>query len=134
MDTTDHGPQPFVTNIEQATIDNTNYRTTIWTGKNLQLTVMSIAPGNDIGLEIHNDNDQFLRLEQGTAEVKMGVDKENMQTWQASSTDAIFVPAGTWHNVVNTGQEDLKVYSIYGPSHHPHGTIHATKADSDAAE
>lgn len=134
MDTTDHGPQPFVTNIEQTTIDNTNYRTTIWTGKNLQLTVMSIAPGNDIGLEIHNDNDQFLRLEQGTAEVKMGVDKENMQTWQASSTDAIFVPAGTWHNVVNTGQEDLKVYSIYGPSHHPHGTIHTTKADSDAAE
>lgn len=130
----DNGPEPFVTNIEKATVDNTNYRTTLWTGKNIQLTLMSIEPGKDIGLEVHPDHDQFLRLEQGQATVYMGPDKDNLQTWQASDNDAIFVPAGTWHNVVNTGQVALKIYSIYGPPQHPHGTIHITKADADAAE
>jgi mannose-6-phosphate isomerase-like protein (cupin superfamily) len=130
----DNGPEPFVINIEKATVDNTNYRTTLWTGKNIQLTLMSIEPGKDIGLEVHPDHDQFLRLEQGQATVYMGADKEQLQTWQASDNDAIFVPAGTWHNVVNTGQAALKVYSIYGPPQHPHGTIHITKAEADAAE
>ncbi|HEX9153309.1 MAG TPA: cupin domain-containing protein [Candidatus Saccharimonadales bacterium] len=130
----DNGPEPFVTNIEKATVDNTNYRTTMWTGRNIQLTLMSIEPGKDIGLEVHTDHDQFLRIEQGQATVYMGPDKEHLQTWQASDNDAIFVPAGTWHNVVNTGQAALKVYSIYGPPQHPHGTIHITKAEADAAE
>ncbi|MGD8373346.1 MAG: cupin domain-containing protein [Candidatus Woesebacteria bacterium] len=134
MDTTDHGPAPYVTNIEQATIQNNNYRATIWTGKNLQLTVMSIAPGHDIGLEVHNDNDQFLRIEQGQAKVKMGPSQDDLTSQPAKSEDAIFVPAGTWHNVINTGQEDLKVYSVYGPAHHPHGTIHPTKEDAEEAE
>lgn len=131
---TDHGPEPYVTNIEEATVQNTNYRTTIWTGKNLQLTVMSIEPGADIGLEVHPDNDQFLRIEQGQAMVYTGPDKENLNQQQAKSEDAVFVPAGTWHNLVNNGDTALKVYSIYGPAHHPHGTLHPTKADAEAAE
>src|SRR5680860_1673191 len=116
----DNGPAPTVMNVETSTIENTNYRTTAWTGKNLQMTLMSIEPGHDIGLEVHPDNDQFLRVEQGTAKVSMGPGKEQMQTWQASDGDGVFVPAGSWHNLESIGEEALKVYSIYAPSHHPH--------------
>ena len=130
----DNGPNPYVVNIEKATVENTNYRTTLWTGANLQLTVMSIAPGDDIGLEVHDDHDQFLRIEAGEATVYMGSQKEDMSEWAAADDDAIFVPAGSWHNVVNTGREDLKVYSIYSPPEHAHGTVHETKADADADE
>jgi mannose-6-phosphate isomerase-like protein (cupin superfamily) len=131
---TDHGPEPFVTNIETATVENTNYRTTLWTGKNIQLTLMSIEPGADIGLEVHPDHDQFLRLEEGQAMVYTGPDKDTLNTQQANKDDAVFVPAGTWHNLVNNGSTALKVYSIYGPPQHPHGAIHPTKADADKAE
>ncbi len=134
QDTTDHGPEPFVTNIEKATTDNTNYRTTLWTGKNIQLTLMAIEPGHDIGLEVHIDHDQFLRIEEGQATVYMGQDKQSLNTWQAVKDDAVFVPAGTWHNLVNDGQTTLKVYSIYGPPEHAHGTIHKTKADAETEE
>jgi mannose-6-phosphate isomerase-like protein (cupin superfamily) len=95
---------------------------------------MSIDPGHDIGLEVHPDNDQFLRVEQGMAKVSIGPSKEQMQTWQASASDAVFVPAGMWHNLETVGEVPLKVYSIYSPSHHPHGTVHVTQADSEAAE
>jgi mannose-6-phosphate isomerase-like protein (cupin superfamily) len=131
---TDNGPEPFVTNIERATLENTNYRTTQWTGKNLQLTLMSIEPQHDIGLEVHPDNDQFLRIEQGVATVYLGPTKDDLQVQQASDGYAVFVPAGTWHNLVSTGSEALKVYSIYAPAHHQHGTVHVTKADAEAAE
>jgi len=130
----DNGPAPTVMNVETSTIENTNYRTTAWTGKNLQMTLMSIEPGHDIGLEVHPDNDQFLRVEQGTAKVSMGPGKEQMQTWQASDGDGVFVPAGSWHNLESIGEEALKVYSIYAPSHHPHGTVHVTQANAEAAE
>ncbi len=131
---TDNGPNPFVANIEHATLDNTNYRTTLWTGKKLQVTLMSIQPGHDIGLEVHDDRDQFLRVEAGTATVYMGPTKDDLQTWQATPDDAVIVPAGTWHNLVNSGDVPLKVYSIYAPQQHPHGTVHVTKADADADE
>lgn len=131
---TDHGPKPFVTNIETATVENANYRTTLWTGKNIQLTLMSIEPGADIGLEVHPDHDQFLRLEDGQAMVYTGPDKETLTTHQANKDDAVFIPAGTWHNLVNNGQTALKAYSIYGPPQHPHGAVHPTKADAEAAE
>lgn len=134
MNTQDNGPAPFVTNIEEATTSNTNYRTTLWTGKNLQLTVMAIKPGHDIGLEVHDTHDQFLRIEAGRAKVQMGPTKDDLQTWQAEAEFAIFVPAGSWHNLTNNGDEDLKVYSIYAPPQHPHGTVHVTKEDADAAE
>ena len=123
----DNGPNPYVLNIEQATLQNQNYRTTLWTGKNLQLTVMSIEPGDDIGLEVHQDHDQFLRIEQGEALVKMGETEHDLSEWNARADDAIFVPAGTWHDVINVGNVSLKVYSIYAPPEHPHGTVHKIK-------
>jgi mannose-6-phosphate isomerase-like protein (cupin superfamily) len=128
----DHGPEPFVMNIEQATLTNENYRTTLWTGKNLQLTVMTIQPGHDIGLEAHDDHDQFLRIEEGEATVYMGESKDTLKTWPAKHDDAVFVPAGTWHNLVNTGDAPLKLYSIYAPAEHKHGTVHTTKEDADS--
>ena len=130
----DNGPAPLVTNIETATLENTNYRTTLWTGANLQITLMSIEPGHDIGLEVHPTHDQFLRIEQGKAAVSMGPAKDQLQTWAASISDAVVVPAGTWHNLVSTGDVALKVYSIYSPVQHPHGTVHVTKEEADAAE
>jgi mannose-6-phosphate isomerase-like protein (cupin superfamily) len=133
-DIIDNGPAPFVVNIETATIENTNYRTTMWTGNNLQLTLMSIDPGHDIGLEVHDTHDQFLRIEQGLATVSMGPNKDQLQTWQASISDAVFVPAGVWHNLASIGEIPLKVYSIYAPPQHPHGTVHLTQAQAEAAE
>jgi len=130
----DHGPDPFVANIEELTLANNNYRTTLWTGKYLQVTLMTIQPGHDIGLEVHEDTDQFLRIEEGTATVYLGGSKENLKTWQANNDDAIIVPAGTWHNLVNSGDTPLKIYSIYAPPHHPHGTVQATKEEADAEE
>jgi mannose-6-phosphate isomerase-like protein (cupin superfamily) len=131
-DATDFGPEPYVTNIEAATLANDNYRTTLWTGKNQQLTVMAIQPGHEIGLEVHHDHDQFLRIEQGSATVYMGLTKDELKIWQAADNEAVFVPAGIWHNLVNSGEEALKVYSIYAPPEHPHGTVQATKEQADA--
>lgn len=135
MTDTDHGPHPYVVNIEDATLANTNYRTTLWTGKHLQMTVMAIAPGDDIGLEVHEDHDQFLRVEQGRGRVQMGPAEDRLEFDEEVGDDwVILVPAGSWHNVTNIGDEPLKVYSIYAPPEHEHGTVHVTKAESDADE
>ncbi|MDV8000167.1 cupin domain-containing protein [Rhodococcus sp. IEGM 1408] len=131
----DHGPKPFVTNIEEQTLENTNYRTTLWSGKYMQMTVMAIAPGDDIGLEVHEDHDQFLRVEQGRGRVQMGPAEDQLDFDKEVGDDwVILVPAGSWHNVTNIGDEPLKVYSLYGPPEHEHGTVHVTKAESDAEE
>lgn len=131
----DHGPDPFTIDIEKATLENTRYRATLWTGKYLQMTVMSIEPGHDIGLEVHEDHDQFLRVEAGRARVQMGASKDALTYDREVEDDwAIIVPAGSWHNVTNIGDVPLKVYSLYAPPEHPHGTVHATKAEADAAE
>lgn len=129
---TDNGPNPYTVNIEEATLSNSNYRTTLWTGNHLQMTVMAIAPGDDIGLEMHDDADQFLRVEQGTGRVQMGETEDNLDYDVEVGHDwVVLVPAGKWHNVTNVGHEPLKVYSIYSPPEHPHGTVHETKADDD---
>ncbi len=129
----DYGPDPFVVNINQATLSNPNYRTTLWTGKHLQVTLMSINVGDNIGLEVHPDTDQFLRIESGQGIARMGKSKDKLDFQQmVRDDDAILVPAGTWHNVVNTGTIPLKLYSIYAPPHHPHGTVHQTKAIAEA--
>ncbi|MET3504924.1 cupin domain-containing protein [Halalkalibacter oceani] len=130
----DHGKSPFVVNINQAAKQNDTYRTAIWTGDHLQVTLMSINVGDDIGLEIHPHDDQFLRIESGQGLVQMGKSK-NQLTFQTHVSDdsAIMVPAGTWHNVTNTGNTPLKLYSIYAPPHHPFGTVHRTKEDAIAA-
>jgi mannose-6-phosphate isomerase-like protein (cupin superfamily) len=132
---TDRGPRPFVVDIEEATLDNENYRTTLWTGENLQMTVMHIDPGHDIGLEVHPDGDQFLRVEAGRARVQMGPNRDELTFDEEVEDDwVILVPAGSWHNVVNIGDGPLKVYALYAPPEHAHGTVHATKAESDADE
>jgi len=132
---TDYGPCPFVTNIAQATVKNNTYRTALWTGNHLQLTLMCIPAGGEIGLEVHPDTDQFLRLEQGRGIVMMGPSRDRLTfRRRVSADDAVLVPAGTWHNIVNTGRGPLKLYSIYAPPHHPRGTVQRTKAEADAAE
>lgn len=135
MTTKDHGNKPFVTNIEEETLANTNYRTALWTGELLQTTLMSIPVGGDIGAEVHDENDQFLRVEQGRGRVIMGEseDKITLDT-EVGPEFAIFIPKDTYHNVINIGDEDLKLYSIYGPAHHAHGTVHETQAIAIAAE
>lgn len=131
----DYGPDPFVINIEEAAKQNNNFRTALWTGKHLQITLMSINPGEDIGLEIHPNLDQFIRIEQGQGIVKMGDKKDNLD-FQANVYDnyAFVIPAGKWHNLINTGGIPIKLYSIYAPPQHPKGTIHKTKADAETAE
>ena len=132
---TDHGKKPYVVDINRATLGNTNYRTTIWTGTYLQVTLMSIPPGEDIGLEVHPDTDQFLRIEEGQGLVQMGKSKQELNIRQAVFGDfAVVVPAGTWHNITNIGNTPLKIYSIYAPPHHKHGTVHATKAIAEQME
>ncbi|MBM6544800.1 cupin domain-containing protein [Janibacter sp. YIM B02568] len=127
---TDQGPKPYVVNIERATLENSTYRTTLWTGKFLQMTVMAIAPGDDIGLEVHEGHDQFLRVESGEGKVQMGPAEDQLTFERTVGDDeAILVPAGSWHNVTNVGTEPLKVYSIYGPPEHEHGTVHQLKSD-----
>jgi mannose-6-phosphate isomerase-like protein (cupin superfamily) len=125
----------WVGDIEQATIENETFRTVLWTGDHSQLTVMSIRAGDDIGKEVHPDHDQFLRIEQGSGRVEMGPSENEVDFTQDVGADwAIVVPAGVWHNVINTGDGELKVYSVYSPAEHPPGTVHATKADAEAAE
>ncbi len=131
----DFGPNPYVVDIEEATLENPFFRRAIWTGSHLQLTLMCIPPNGEIGLEMHGNLDQFLRLEQGQGIVMMGNAQNNLiYQRDVRANSAIFIPAGTWHNLVNTGSKPIKLYSIYAPVQHPAGTIHCTKADSDAAE
>lgn len=132
IDFKDHGKQPYVVNIEDATAQNDNFRTTIWTGEKLQVTVMSIQPGDDIGLEIHEGIDQFIRIEEGEGLCQMGPAEDDLTFEQkVSDDDAVFVPADTWHNITNTGDKPLKLYTIYaGPDHLP-GTVHKTHEDAE---
>lgn len=131
MNITDYGPYPFVTDINKATRHNNTYRTALWTGKHLQLTLMSIPVNGDIGLEVHPDVDQFLRIEDGQGLVQMGESKDWLGFKQhVRDGYAIFVPAGTWHNLTNIGLKPLKLYSIYSPPNHPRGTVQQTKADA----
>lgn len=134
-DVADYGPEPFVINIAKATMQNDYFRRALWTGNHLQLTLMSIPVGGEIGLEIHNDVDQFLRIEEGSGIVKMGYERDMLDYKEnVSDDDVILVPSGVWHNIINTGNKALKIYSIYAPPQHPHGTVHETRADAIADE
>lgn len=135
MQVIDHGRKPFVVNIDEATERNQTFRTALWTGNHLQVTLMSIAVGDDIGLEVHPTTDQFLRVEDGEGIVVMGDHKDQLNFSRRVYDDfAIMVPAGNWHNIINTGNKPLKLYSIYAPPEHPYGTVHRTKAEATAAE
>ena len=125
----------WVGDIEQATLDNTTFRTVLFTGAHEQLTVMRLQPGEDIGREVHDDHDQFLRIEEGRGRVEFGRSADEVdETHEVEDDWAIIVPAGVWHNVVNEGDADVKLYSLYAPPEHPPDTVHRTKAEADAAE
>lgn len=125
----------WVDDIEKATLDNETFRTVLFTGKHLQMTVMSLKPGEEIGVEMHEGTDQFIRLEQGSGEVRMGSSEDDLSEVHRVEDDwAAIIPGGTWHNVVNTGDEDMRLYSIYTPPEHPDGTVHQDKAEADAYE
>lgn len=135
MELKDYGPEPFVINIDEATKQNDTYRTALWTGSNLQVTLMSIKVGEDIGLEVHPTGDQFIRIEEGRGLVQMGDTKDKLDFQKKVYDDyAIMIPAGKWHNIINTGDKPLKLYAIYAPPEHPYGTVHETKAIAEAAE
>ena len=128
---TDYGPNSFVVDMKKAVRHNDTFRTALWTGEHLQLTMMEIAVGDDIGLEVHNDTDQFLYIVGGQGLTLMGDTKELLWFRQPIYDDCtIFVPAGTWHNIINTGSKPLKLFSIYAPTEHPFGTVHKTKVDA----
>ncbi len=131
----DIGPQPQSFDLEKATLENDHYRAVAWSGTYLQVTLMSIPPGEDIGLEAHPQTDQFLRLDGGRGRVQMGptekqldFDREVEDGW------AIMVPAGTWHNVINIGDEPIRLYAVYAPVHHAAGALQATADDAERDE
>jgi len=121
----------FVGNIEDMTLKNNYFREVLFTGKHAQLVVMCLQPGEEIGNEIHASVDQFFRIEQGEAKFVFNGSEEHI----ARSSDAVVVPAGTFHNVINTSKAgQLKLYTVYSPPNHPEGTIHKTKAEAEEAE
>jgi mannose-6-phosphate isomerase-like protein (cupin superfamily) len=125
----------WVGDIERETLSNETFRTVLFTGANVQLTVMRLGPGEEIGVEMHDHLDQFLRIEQGKARVTFGPSAEEITEEHDVEDDwAVVVPGGVWHNVINTGDGDLKLYSLYAPPEHPDGTVHRTKAEAAAAE
>ena len=119
----------FVDNIEDLTLGNKDFRRVVYTGKHAQLVLMSLRKGEEIGEEVHEDREQFFRVEKGKGEVV--IDGER---YKIRRDDAIVVPAGARHNVINTGEKSLKLYTLYGPPEHKDGTVHHTKADAEEQE
>jgi mannose-6-phosphate isomerase-like protein (cupin superfamily) len=121
----------FVGDIEKLTEKNKNFRKVLYTGKFAQLVVMCLEPGEEIGNEVHDTVDQFFRIEEGKAKFIFGGGEEQ----RVKAGDAVIVPAGTFHNVINaSSKERLRLYTVYSPPNHPDGTIHKTKEDAEAAE
>src|SRR3989338_11626841 len=120
----------FNVDIEKLAKENTNFRKVIYTGKNSQLVLMSIPPGGEIGNEVHENIDQVLVFVDGNGEAIIN----NTEKQKVEEDSVVFVPAGTWHNIVSTGDEDLKLFTIYSPSAHKEGTVHKTKEDADRQE
>lgn len=117
----------FVQDIEKRTLENADFRHVLYTGKHLQLVLMTLPPGGEIGEEVHDDRDQFFRIESGKGEVLIDGARTPIE-----DDVAIVVPAGARHNVRNTGSDPLKLYTVYGPPEHADGTVRRTKADADA--
>ena len=129
----DIGPQPYSFDIERATKENSDYRSVAWSGRYLQVTLMSIPVGGDIGLEAHPQTDQFLRLDAGRGLMQMGVAKDQLTIEKEVSNGwCVLVPAGTWHNITNIGTTPMQVYAIYAPAHHAPDNVQATAAIADA--
>lgn len=127
-DLRDRGGEPYVVNLRNAALQNNNFINALWTGKNMQLTLMSLNPKEDIGLEVH-DVDQLLYIVRGTGMTKMGGCRDKLDYQKnVYENDAVLIPAGTWHNLINTGNTSMKLFSVYAPPEHPFGTVHRTKA------
>jgi len=121
----------FVGKIETLTLKNKYFREVLFTGKHAQLVLMCLQPGEEIGNEVHKTVDQFFRIEEGSAKFVFNGKEDHL----VHANDAVIVPAGTYHNVINTSKTNpLKLYTVYSPPNHPDGTIHKTKADADEAE
>jgi mannose-6-phosphate isomerase-like protein (cupin superfamily) len=132
MTIADIGPQPQTFDLENATRDNPHYRAVAWSGRYLQVTLMSIPVGSDIGLEMHPKTDQFLRVDAGRGRVQMGPRKDDLRLDEEVSDGwCVLVPAGSWHNITNTGDEALQLYAIYAPVHHKPGKVHATAKEAE---
>jgi mannose-6-phosphate isomerase-like protein (cupin superfamily) len=130
----EYNPEPLAVNIPQAASQNQNFRAVLWTGNRLQMALMSIPVREEIGLEVHTGVDQMIRVEEGQAAVLMGRDKDHLGAQKRLGRgDAIFVPAGVWHNILNSGLRTLKLSTIYAPPNHPIGTVQHTRADAEAA-
>jgi mannose-6-phosphate isomerase-like protein (cupin superfamily) len=119
----------FIGDIEDRTEGNRDFRRVLYTGPHMQLVLMSLQPGEELGEEVHENTDQFFRVEEGKGEVSI----DGRET-RIDSDVAIVIPAGTRHNIRNTGHKDLKLYTLYAPPEHPHGTVHRTKASAEGAE
>lgn len=119
----------FVADIRKLTERNLDFRHVLYTGKNLQLVLMTIQPGEDIGEEVHEDRDQFFRIEAGEGEILIDGKRSNIK-----DDDAMVVPAGARHNVVNTGRRPLRLYTVYAPPEHREGTVHVTRAEAKISE
>jgi len=120
----------YIDNIETQTLQNNYFRKVLFTGKNEQLVVMSLKPGENIGMEIHPNVDQFIRIERGTGKVILDGEESIVE-----DDFAIVITAGTEHDLINTSEtEDLKLYTVYGPPNHPEGTVHKTKSEADEYE
>jgi mannose-6-phosphate isomerase-like protein (cupin superfamily) len=119
----------FVDDIEELTVENRNYRQVLYTGKHLQLVLMALKPGQEIGEEVHKSRDQFFRIEKGRGTVVIDGESHKIK-----SDVAIVVPAGARHNVINTGDKTLKLYTLYGPPNHRDGVVYPTKAEAEAAK
>jgi mannose-6-phosphate isomerase-like protein (cupin superfamily) len=131
----DVGPEPQSFDLESATIENPSYRSVAWSGTYLQLTLMSIPVGDDIGLEAHPGTDQFLRVDAGRGRVQMGPAEDRLDVDQEVGDGwAVLVPAGTWHNITNIGDVPLQLYAIYAPVHHAAGRVQPTAEDAERDE
>lgn len=119
----------FIDDIEKLTKENNNFRKVIFTGKYSQLVLMSLKPGEDIGLEVHENVDQFFRVDEGEGELLI-----EGQNYKLTDGFAVVVPAGARHNITNTGHRDLKLYTIYSPANHPDGTVHKTRKEAEEYE
>ncbi len=118
----------FCDDIDKLTVDNEDFRRVLYTGEHLQLVLMTLSPGEEIGEETHNDRDQFFRIEDGEGELFIDGVRHKVE-----DDFAVIVPAGARHNVINTGEEPLKLYTLYGPPEHREGVVHRTKQDAEAA-
>jgi len=119
----------FADNIEKLTEENLAFRKVLFTGPQSQLVLMTLQKGEEIGSETHEDHDQFIRIEAGTAQFSIDGNE-----FEGGDGFAVVIPAGAKHNVTNSGEDLLKLYTIYSPSEHPEGTVHQTKAEADASE